>query len=66
MRKSLLKNDPGYDPESYLYEVYLDGYRVKDCHTADEEKGIAIVYINERLDSKTLYGNVRLIKKGGK
>ena len=44
MRKSVLKNDPGYHIEAYKYQAYLDGKKVVACVTADEEKGFVDVY----------------------
>ena len=39
MRLSVRRNDPGYHPEAFGAEVYLDGQIIDDCITADEEKG---------------------------
>ena len=44
MRKSVNKNDPGYDPEAYRYEAFLDGIKLDLCFTADEELGKAWIY----------------------
>lgn len=39
MRISVRKDDPGYRPWAVRCSVLLDGERVGDCHTADEELG---------------------------
>lgn len=46
MRKSVNQGDPGYDPEAFKYEVFLDGVRLEHCFTADEELGEAHVYLS--------------------
>lgn len=48
MRKSVKQDDVGYDPKAYKYEVYLDGIFLQDCHTADEEKGVAYTSFGEK------------------
>lgn len=53
MRKSVKKDDPGYDPQAYKYSVYFNGRLLHDCFTADEERGEAFVY--ERDGSGRLY-----------
>jgi len=44
MRKSVRKDDPGYDPKAVRCAVFLDGQKLKYCITADEELGKAWVY----------------------
>lgn len=46
MRKSVKQGDPGYDPEAFKYEVFLNGVRLEHCFTADEELGEAHVYLS--------------------
>jgi hypothetical protein len=61
MRKSVLHNDPGYDPDAFSYQVYLDGKRLDKCVTADEEKGEAVVWLSDdNYGLKTLSGKVEL------
>ena len=45
MRRSIRKNDPGYDPLAYQYEVFFNGTKIENCFTADEEKGEAWVHV---------------------
>jgi hypothetical protein len=73
MRLSMDKDDPGYDPgydpaRGIHAKVLLDGVEVKNCLTADEEKGEVVVL---RLDlqpggeasppRETRRGKVRII-----
>lgn len=45
MRLSMLEGDPGYNPVLGLKaKVLLNGAEIKDCVTADEEAGLAIIY----------------------
>ena len=44
MRKSIIKDDVGYDSEAWKYSVYLDGERIEYVFTADEEKGFVTVF----------------------
>ncbi len=61
MRKSVNKNDPGYDPEAYNYEAFLDGTKLNLCFTADEELGKAWVYKNNKSnETKELTGKVEI------
>jgi hypothetical protein len=43
MRVSTNKNDVGYLPDSRDYQVTLDGMVLKDCITADEERGTVLM-----------------------
>lgn len=43
MRLSALKDDHGYNPNSQESRVFLDGKELKQCVTADEELGKALV-----------------------
>lgn len=71
MRKSVIRNDPGYDPNVDKYKVFLNGRELFDCHTADEEKGEALVYkIDDKgnivrhgniIEEEILYGEVKII-----
>lgn len=54
MRLSLRKNDPGYHPEAFGAEVYLDGQIVNGCFTADEEKGEVFVLKRNTLGEYTI------------
>ncbi len=47
MRLSAVKDDPGYAPDAMYAEAYLDGIRLQDCITADEECGLALVYAKD-------------------
>ena len=76
MRKSVRKNDPGYDLRAYKCQVFVDGQKVDDCFTADEEKGEAWVFdrdksghfiidnYGERPREKCLKGVVRIVMEG--
>jgi len=44
MRKSIIKQDPGYDPDAWKYSVYLDGKRIEYVFTADEELRFVSVF----------------------
>jgi len=57
MRVSVRKNDPGYrnDIETQHCEVYLNGYNLHNCFTADEEQGVVFIYDEIR---PGLYANV--------
>lgn len=44
MRISVRNSDPGYFEGSYRCTVFLDGVKLDDCVTADEEEGLAICY----------------------
>lgn len=52
MRKSVKKDDPGYDPLATHYSPFLDGGYVFNCFTADEELGEVWIY---ELDEKGQY-----------
>ena len=75
MRKSVLKNDSGFDPDCSGIKVFLQNKEVKHCITADEELGEVLVY---KLNSKNelyvefgtdyvateiLKGNVRILEE---
>jgi len=77
MRKSVKKNDKGYDPYAGMhYEVWLNGLKVDDCFTADEESGEVWIYVKDNegwfiidlekneVKSKCLKGKVEI--KGAK
>ena len=51
MRKSVKKQDPGYDPQAVWYAPFLDGKEIHHCHTADEELGKAWCHDMEPKDS---------------
>ncbi len=44
MRISLDRTDSGYNPESHLYKVYVDGVHLEHCITIDTDLKIAVVY----------------------
>ena len=44
MRISVNKNDKGFREDVFMYEAFLNGNLVKDCITADEERGVVICY----------------------
>lgn len=58
MRKSVRKDDPGYDPCAIYYDVYINGKKLLNCFTADEEKGEAYIFETD--------GSGRLIDDGSK
>lgn len=69
-RISVNKDDPGFSLEPHRYVVYLNGKRIKDCFTADEEQGYVDCYyrdnagnfwINEnRIVPMRMWGKVRI------
>lgn len=67
-RKSVRKDDIGYDPFAYKWNVEFNGKPLKHCFTADEWLGEAWVYDVENsfypffdLAEKKLIGDVKLI-----
>lgn len=81
MRVSVLEEDPGYRSDAFAFQPWLDGVELRDCVTADEELGEAV--INERgadgklliirgpsgerqISQKTLKGKVELRRPGFK
>lgn len=47
MRVSTREDDSGYTARACNYRVYLDGKKLKHCHTADEEKGEAHCFAHD-------------------
>lgn len=45
MRISAIKTDPGYNTEAGQTEILLDGIKLDNCYTADEELGEAGCYV---------------------
>lgn len=48
MRLSVHRNDSGYEEWSKgakQIEIFCDGEKLDNCHTADEEKGEALCYV---------------------
>ena len=60
MRVSVKKQDPGYVPDPQNYEVFLDGEKLLNCHTADEEKGIAYCYCDCCSETVEVSGQVQI------
>ena len=70
MRLSTNTKDKGYDPSSTYRKVYLDGKELDNCCTADEEEGMAIVYVEDEngdyefdqfeLKTRIVYGKVEI------
>ena len=54
MRISVDKHDPGYNPTVFGSEVFLNGEILNNCITADDEKGIAIVYETDNAGNHVL------------
>lgn len=44
MRLSVRKTDPGYHKNASKYRPYLNGTKVKECFTADEDLGYIWVH----------------------
>lgn len=44
MRISAMPDDPDFNPHAWKYRVFLDGVELFNCHTADEEQGIAYCF----------------------
>lgn len=73
MRVSVRKDDPGYRSDAVLFEVTLDGQKLRGCFTADEELGKAWRYAEDengvtiidrnpdRLREECIEGVVRVI-----
>ncbi len=59
MRVSVNMDDPGFFSGAYAYAVYLDGKFVRDCLTADEERGL--VDFLYRYNGKLLVNNGNLV-----
>ncbi len=57
MRISVTNSDPGYFAGSYRCTAYLDGVKLDNCVTADEDEGLALCY--------DMSGEVRLIELRG-
>ena len=51
MRKSIIKQDKGYDSEAYKYDVYLDDVKMEYVFTADEEEGFITVFNPDNVGS---------------
>lgn len=76
MRKSVIKDDIGYDPKVNKYSVLLNGERLDHCFTADDEEGKAWVYQTDENDDyllnetktailkKVVTGNVEIVCEG--
>ena len=69
MRVSVDKQDAAYNPNHIHFEVYLDGKKLTNCVTADEETGEAFCYamkdgkldvVNDALVVERLTGSVKL------
>jgi hypothetical protein len=58
MRKSVLKNDPGYDKDAWKYVAYLDGDPVENAVTADEELGMIRILKDGKIHQR--YGKVTI------
>ena len=63
MRVSTLRYDSGYTDKSWQYEVTLDGSKIDNCVTADEEKGYAEIYYLDSLGNMILDGDEIKTKK---
>ena len=68
MRISVRENDPGYHPQAYKCEPMLDGKKVKDCFTADEETGEVFCHARDEKGNFILNDKmtevVEVVKKG--
>ncbi len=73
MRMSINKNDPGYHERAqWRYQPYLNGKKVKDCFTADEDEGYVLRYTRDnngqlivdreqgKVATERLYGKVEI------
>lgn len=75
MRISIDKNDPGYNFTALGTEVYLNGKKQNNCITADDKKGIVIVYAEDKegklileghdIKTEELHGEVKLVLTQG-
>jgi hypothetical protein len=74
MRVSVKKNDSGYRPDYRYYEVFLDGQKLDNCFTADEERGEVWVHpkdehgrflraADDKLTEECLRGQVTIVRK---
>lgn len=78
MRISVNKEDEGYRKDAHAYLPFLNGEKVEDCMTADEERGYVLVYIRDeedhlcmnritnRIKTKRLSGTVMIVPPAGK
>lgn len=62
MRLSAYKTDRGYSAEAHRYEVLLDGVPLPDCMTADEEQGVAVVFMRDA-DGNLMHDGARMRTK---
>ena len=62
MRVSVIKNDPGYIEWAYGYEVHLDGVKLMNCFTADEEHGEAHCYKTDANGRPFRNGSIEILK----
>jgi hypothetical protein len=67
MRISVTKSDPGYFEGAHRCTAYLDGVKLDNCLTADEEQGLALCYdmSDEGRQYARMSGEVRLIELRG-
>lgn len=67
MRISVTKSDPGYFEGAYRCTAYLDGVKIDNCLTADEEEGLALCYdmSDEGRQYARMSGEARLIEVRG-
>lgn len=70
MRVSVSKNDKGFVVDASNYEVFLNGEKLSNCFTADEELGEAHCY-KEKVDFcedriEILKGKVEIKKVNGR
>ncbi len=75
MRISVRKEDPGYHTRPFDYYVLVNGVRVNDCFTADEETQQAFCFVRDakgdfvlnksktKVVEKILTGKVEIVKK---
>lgn len=77
MRLSVDAEDPGYSPAARGATVFLDGVMVRDCVTADDERGEVIVFkhdadgkplidwVNQCIVKERRRGQVRIVLASG-
>lgn len=65
MRVSIREEDPGFVEDGQKYTVFLDGEKIQNCFTADEETGEVFVYDTDPESGELLidfYNGDQLIK----
>jgi hypothetical protein len=63
VRLSVIEADIGYSPDARLIKPYLNGKRLYNCITADDEEGWCDVYVTDVNGSKIVDGDELKIER---